>query len=437
MRRSLIVTVAAAVCIVLLAMMVPMAFLMSDYALEDRLTKAALEVQATETVVARQDAGSVAFYLDKINDGEDGITTTVLYPGDVADIGPDQGEDDRVAQVRSTGVARVDDVDDGTQLLVPVSRGGSTPAEESTAVIRVVVERPGVDSELFGGLAVLLLLGLALVVGSLLVADRLGRGFVEPIRAVAAHAGRLGAAGESVTDVEPVAVTGPAEVRELATALNRLVARIQTLLAREREANADISHRLRTPVTALRLRADSLADADERQRLSADLDDLQATIDAIIREARRSEREGLVASTDAVAVVRERVEYWRLLAEEQERDLTADLPPTPLPVRASAEDLAALVDVLLDNVFTHAPAPAAARVTVTARAEGGARIRVEDAGPGFPEGIGSPGRGVSGAGSTGLGLAIVEQTATSSGGGLLVDGSPLGGARVTVDLGVA
>jgi signal transduction histidine kinase len=436
-RRSLIITVAAAVGMVLLAMMVPMAFLMRDYALEDRLSEAALEVQATETVVAAQDQGSVAFYIDQINDGDDGITTTVLYPGDTKDIGPDQGEDDRVAQVRDTGIARVDDVDGGTQLLVPVSRGGNTPAAESTAVIRVIVEAPGPDSELFGGLLVLLLLGLALVVGALLVADRLGRTFVEPIRAVAAHAGRLGAAGESVTDVEPVAVTGPPEVRELATALNRLVARIQTLLAREREANADISHRLRTPVTALRLRADGLADPEERQRLSADLDELQATIDAVIREARRSEREGLVASTDAVAVVRDRVEYWRLLADEQERDLDAELPATAIPVRASEEDLAALVDVLLDNVFTLAPPRAAARVRVTSRAEGGARIVVEDGGPGFPEGVDIHDRGVSGAGSTGLGLAIVAQTAALSGGGLRVDASELGGARVIVDLGGA
>ena len=52
MRRSLIATVAAAVGMVLLAMLVPMAVLLRDYALEDRLASAALEVQATETVVS-------------------------------------------------------------------------------------------------------------------------------------------------------------------------------------------------------------------------------------------------------------------------------------------------------------------------------------------------------------------------------------------------
>ena len=52
MRRSLILTVAAAVTMVLLAMLVPMAVLLRSYALEDRLSRAALEVQATETVVS-------------------------------------------------------------------------------------------------------------------------------------------------------------------------------------------------------------------------------------------------------------------------------------------------------------------------------------------------------------------------------------------------
>ena len=60
MRRSLIVTVAAAISMVLLAMLVPMAVLVRSYALEDRLARAALEVQAVETVVSGgEDKGAV------------------------------------------------------------------------------------------------------------------------------------------------------------------------------------------------------------------------------------------------------------------------------------------------------------------------------------------------------------------------------------------
>ncbi len=434
MRRRLIVTVAAAVAMVLVAMLVPMVVLMRGYALEDRLSRAALEVQATETVVAFGDKGSTAVYLDRINDDADGISTTVLYPDEPA-IGPDPGEDDRVREARRTGLARLDDVAGGTQMLIPVSLGSSADPD-LTPVIRVIVERPGPGSELFGGLLVLLLLGLALLGGALLLADRLGRSFVQPIRSLADYAGRLGGPDRVVEDEQAVAVTGPREVRELATALNRLVGRIHTLIARERAANADISHRLRTPMTALRLRVDGIDDPVERERLSADLDELQVTVDGIIREARRSEREGLVVETDAAAVVRSRVDFWRLLAEEQGRDLDLDVTPSgPVPVRLSEDDLTAALDVLLDNVFTHADPPAPARISLARRPGGGARIVVEDAGPGFPAGADVLVRGASGAGSTGLGLAIVARTAASSGGDLTVGRSELGGARVTIDLG--
>ena len=163
MRRSLILTVAAAVSMVLLAMLVPMALLLRDYALEDRLSRAALEVQATETVVSGQDKGAVEQYLARINRGT-GIDTTVLYPGDGlgSDVGPDPGEDARVLETRSTGTARVDDVPGGAEILVPVSLSGSTTAPGQTPVIRVVVDAPGLESELVRTWAVLLALGLVL-----------------------------------------------------------------------------------------------------------------------------------------------------------------------------------------------------------------------------------------------------------------------------------
>lgn len=434
MRRSLIVTVAAAVTMVLLAMLVPMAVLLRDYALEDRLSRAALEVQATETVVSRAGGASdeVRSYVDRTNDGG-GIRTTVLYPGEAVDtdIGPDPGEDFRVVQARNTGQARIDDGEDGgAEFLVPVSLGGSSASAADTPVIRVVVERPGLESEIVRSLVVLLLLGLVLLAGALVLADRLGRSFVQPVRALASYASALGGGRRT----SPPEADGPPEVRELGTALTRLVERIEVLLERERAGVSDLSHRLRTPITALRLRVDGLADAEERERLGADLDDLEAMVDHVVREARRSEREGLVASCDALAVVRERAAFWEPLAEDQGRSFVVDVPRGDGRVRASEEDVRAVVDVLLDNVFSHTPEGAAVRVSAIASA-GGVRLAVEDEGPGFPSGVDVVDRGTSGAGSTGLGLAIVDQTATESGGGLVVGASASGGGRVVVTLG--
>ena len=184
-----------------------------------------------------------------------------------------------------------------------------------------------------------------------MLADRLGRSFVRPLADLADRARALGTADAVGV---PAEVSGPPEVRDLAEALNRLVARVEVLLERERQSVADLSHRLRTPMTALRLRVEGVADPAERERLTADLDELQGMVDHVVREARRSEREGLVAGTDALAVLAERAEFWRPLAEDQDRVLRVDATGTgPVRVRASAADLVAVLDALMDNVFTH------------------------------------------------------------------------------------
>ena len=434
MRRQLIVTVAAVVSMVLLAMLVPTAVLVRSYALEDRLSRAALEVQATETVVsgAGEDLGDVNIYLDAINAADDGIQTTVLY-ADGTGVGPHPGEDARVAEARRTGQARVDDVEGGAQILVPVSLGGSTGAPRDTPVIRVIVREPGLDSGVGRAWLLLATLGIVLLGGALVLADRLGRSFVRPLADLADRARTLGTADGGAV---PTTVSGPPEVRDLAETLNRLVSRVEVLLERERQAVSDLSHRLRTPVTALRLRIEGVGDPAERERLSGDLDELQSMVDHVVREARRSEREGLVAGTDGLAVLAERAEFWRPLAEDQERGFRVDVTGVgPVRVRASSADLIALLDALMDNVFTHTDEGVAVRVSLAARLDGGLLLVVEDDGPGYPDDLDVTRRGTSGAGSTGLGMSIVATTAAESGGRLVLGRTKTGGARAEVALG--
>ena len=322
MRRSLITTVTATTVMVLLAMLVPMAVLVKQYAVEDRLAQAALEVQATETVVSGQDKGSVAVYLESIN-SDDSVRTTVLYPDGVA-IGPDPGEDSRVRAARTTGQARVDDVSGGAEILVPVALGGNTALPEDTPVIRVHVLESGFTGSVYLAWAVLALLGVALLAGSLLMADRLGRRFVQPIRSLASSAQAMGTDRDTRVELE-----GPREVQEVAAALDRLGDRISTLIAREREGVADLSHRLRTPITALRLSIDALPSSAERARIQEDVDNLERMVDFVVAEARRSQREGLAPSGDVAAVVRERTDFWRPLAEDQGRTFTTELAQPP------------------------------------------------------------------------------------------------------------
>jgi signal transduction histidine kinase len=431
-RRSLIVTVAASTVMVLVAMLIPMAMLVEDYAMEDRLAVAALELQGTETVVSGQDKGKVAMHVHAVNRVREWVRTTVLYPDGTA-IGPVPGEDALVRAARQSGRARVDDSEHGAQILVPVSLGGGSAHPENTPVIRVTVQERDFGPVVRMAWTVLAVLGLLLLLGSLFVADRLGRSFVQPIRSLAAAAGRLGENDQ----VEPVPVEGPSEVQEVGVALNRLVHRISELLQRERESVADLSHRLRTPITALRLGVESLPRSAERDRLSRDVDRLQRMVDSIVSEARRSQREGLNARADATSVVSRRAEFWRPLAEDQGRPFSITVPDAPLPVATSSADLEAALDALLENVFSHTPDGAGMHIRLASTPDGGAVLTVEDAGPGFPDAGDPVRRGTSGSGSTGLGLDIVRRTAESTGGALQITRSGTGGARIVLEMGAA
>jgi signal transduction histidine kinase len=273
--------------------------------------------------------------------------------------------------------------------------------------------------------------GLGVLAVSVALADRLARSLVRPLTGVAQAADRL-AAGDLSARAE---LAGPHEVRRVGGGLNRLARRIGELLAYERETMADVSHRLRTPMTALRIDAESLQDHFERARMLVDVDALEGTVDEVIVAARRPVRTGLV-TCDAVAVVAERTAFWRPLAEDTERTMTVELADGELPVRVTADELRTCMDALLGNVFSHTPDGVALAVRLSRRAAGGAWLVVSDDGPGFPD-TGPAERGSSTAGSTGLGLDIVRRAAAASGGTLTIGRSASGGGAVTVGLGAA
>jgi signal transduction histidine kinase len=211
--------------------------------------------------------------------------------------------------------------------------------------------------------------------------------------------------------------TGPAEVAKVGAALNGLADRIDEVIAVEREAVADLSHRLRTPLTALRLQVEALPDRERAEELNTQVTSLERTLTAVISAARRPQREGRVPHCDAVEVIRHRAAFWEPLFEDQGRELTLDLPTPPAEVRSSAEDLGAALDALVENVVAHTPDGTPARITLTREANG-VRIVVADKGPGIPLGAGERGR--SDRGSTGLGLDIARRCAEAAGGHLSI-----------------
>jgi signal transduction histidine kinase len=273
---------------------------------------------------------------------------------------------------------------------------------------------------LAGGSAALLLVGI--VAGELLT-----RRIARPLVKTAETAQQL-----SIGETTARAPTdGPREVADVGTALNRLADRIDELIAEERETVADLSHRLRTPLTTLRLDAEALHDPDEAERVGGHVSELERTLTAVIHAARRPQREGRLPSCDASAVVGERVEFWSALTDDQGRTSDITLPDGPLPVRAAGEDLAATVDALLENVVAHTAEGTAFAVRLTPT-EAGARLEIADDGPGIPDA--AEVRGRSDRGSSGLGLDIARRCAEASGGSMTIGRSPAGGALVTLDL---
>ncbi|WP_020498590.1 sensor histidine kinase [Sciscionella marina] len=419
MRRRLALLVAATTSLVLVAFVIPLAMLVHTVA-EDRAVNAATRaVDSLAPIAATADRRGLALTLGQTNATGEQPVTVFLPDGTVVGAPAPRSAAVRLA---ARGQSLTAQAPGGREVLTSVGTGGGT------AVLRTFVTDAAMHRGVQRAWLILAGLGVVLVLVGVLVADRLARSLVRPMGELSAVSHRL-ARGE--LDAR-AAAEGPAEVRSVATALNHLAGRIRDLLTAEREAVADISHRLRTPLTALRLEAEALRDPAEAERINAGVDALERSITAVITQARG--QQGEPGRADAAAVVGERVRFWSALAEDTEREVRAELAPGPIPVRLSQETLAAGVDALLGNVFAHTPDGTGFTVLLTARPEGGARIVVRDQGPGFPDAPASR-RGVSGAGSTGLGLDIARRAAREAGGELALGAAPGGGAEVRVELG--
>jgi signal transduction histidine kinase len=260
-----------------------------------------------------------------------------------------------------------------------------------------------------------------LVAGSILLADRLGGRLVRATRRLSASAQRLGA-GDLGARITP---SGPRELREAAVAFNAMADDLRRLLDAERELAADLSHRLRTPLTALRLDAEAIPAGPLADRMRQACDLLEDELESIINSARLGVDARGTERTDLAEVLADRLAFWSVLAEDQLRPWEVVGGRHPIPVALADGDLIGVVDALIGNVFAHTPEGTAFRVTVSA-----AGLLVDDAGPGIDDPANAVRRGVSGAGSTGLGLDIVRRVAEATGGHLEIGRGPLGGARI-------
>jgi signal transduction histidine kinase len=431
MRWALVKVCLAVTTMVVVAFAVPLGLVVKEMARDRAFSNAERQAAALapalsittdrdqlERVVAS--AGSDAGMSVHIPETDDGTSAAV-------EIGQRRAAVKDIATVRRLGRASTTEVAGGSTLLQPVA------LSSGVAVVEVYVPEAEVSNGVGTAWAVLAAVGVALILGSVAVADRLGVRMVQPAQRLVEGAHELGEGKLGARVPEE----GPKELRLAAEAFNSMADQVVQLLANERELAADLSHRLRTPLTVLRLNAASLGDTPVAEQTRAAVAKLEGEVDTIIRTAREAKPQttavGPGAGCDAAEVVRQRMEFWSALAEDEGRKWRLAGVDRPVRVPVARADLAASLDALLGNVFRHTPEGTAFAVDVH-NAEDAVIVLVSDAGQGIPdpEAAMARGSGSGHAGSTGLGLDIVRRLAEQTGGDVRIGSSVLGGTEVRI-----
>ena len=375
------------------------------------------EVDATTAALAlATSTDDVQSVLARIGAGREG-RVAVHLPDDVV-VGAARAD---AASVRAAGRHRVVVEHDGSPLiLAPVT------TRMGPAVVEVLRRDAGGGG--WASDAVLLAAaGVAAVVAAVAATRRARTALSRQVGLLVDTARSLGPGRFSSPPVD----TRVGELVALSESLGGIAERWSDLRVDEQHLLADLSHRLRTPLTVLRLESAAITPDDLAHRIREALDVLEDALDGVITGVPvdpvpvRDRAE----PADVVGVVAQRMEYWLPLLAAQDRATELDLPDAAPLVPMTADDLADTLDALLVNVisYTSPATPVAVRVVVHAR---WVTVAVEDGGPGILDAGQAVTRGMSTGGSTGLGLDIARSCARSAGGSLHIERSTWDGMRV-------
>lgn len=419
MRRQVSLLVAAISAAIVVSFVVPLLFLVRTLAEDRGIALASQQANVVAVLVSGlHENPRLAEVLQPTLANSPARTSVVLADGSVLGAAwPGAAADPEYQRAKQGEAFSVRDAAGG-RVYVPVLADGGV------AVTRAAMTADQLAEGVPLAWVSLIVLGLLLTEVSVLVAARVGRGVSKPLLAVAGTAHRL-REGDLAARA-PLA--GPPETVELGSALNGLADRIGELLTAERENVRSLAHRLRTPVTALRLEAESVADPETRGELGELVGQLQSAIDGVVREARRPLREDLPGTCDALAVVTARVDHWRPLAEDQGRRVAVNLPEAPVRVGLSELELGDVVDICIDNIFAHTSEDTGFRVELAAAADR-VTLVVADSGPGFPLE-----RKESRPGTSGMGLTIARRLVGRAHGTLHTSPAGVAGSEVRIEL---
>ena len=251
-----------------------------------------------------------------------------------------------------------------------------------------------------------------------------------PLASLSSAAERLG----NDLNAAPMAETGTIETRQASRAFNTMQARLRSLIETRTRMLAAISHDLRTPLTLLRLRAENIENASEREKMLATIAEMDAMVAATLAFARDEATAEIRRPTDLAALV---------------QSIVDDMADTGLPVTMEAPEPVVLdcrpaalkraLHNLIENAVKYGK-KANVAIKPTPQA---IEITIDDEGPGIAghelSRVFEPFYRIeesrnAESGGVGLGLAIALSTAQAHGGEIVLSNRPGGGLRAAVVL---
>ena len=240
--------------------------------------------------------------------------------------------------------------------------------------------------------------------------------------------------GRTVPAEPPLAPEGPEDIARLIDAHNGMEQRIAALLDEKDVMLGAIGHDLKTPLAALRVRMESVPDSAQRARMVEGIEDITRSLDDILSLARIGRAGSPPEAVRLDALVGSVVEEY----EDMERPVTL-----AQCVRVTARIHETWLRRALRNLIENALRYGGTAQVSLLRADGAAVLRVDDEGPGIPEGRiaamlepfqrGETSRNRA-TGGAGLGLTIARAIAEDHGGTLTLANRAGGGLRAEIRL---